>query len=243
MTRAILVLTAAGLLLTPTLAGCASKNAATTTVIVTETAAASGTPAGTSGVTVGPLQSGTESGTASPNSSAASTAESSSSSETTTPAAPIVTVDPLKADCAKILNSTEINTALGVSVPAGTNRIVDVANAERKMTGRIKCQYGVAADKSSVAVTLLLAQYTDAAAAQGQISATAETEKSNGAKASTASIQGHPAQVLLRQGGLLIVGYDTWTLSVVVADKTVSDDRLPAALAAVADYSLTKIIS
>jgi hypothetical protein len=228
------------------LSGCAAKSpTAATTVFITQTASAESTTGdtATSGVTVAPLPSSTD--TPSVGVSGASTSGSASETAPTsasTSMAPIVKVDPLKANCAKVLNNTELGAVFG-QLPAGTARVVEGANPDRKITGRLKCQYGVADDKSTIAVSVVLAQFETVEAATAQISTTVQTESQAGAKASTTSIQGHPANVLLRDGGLLVFGYDTWTLSVVVDKDVLSDDKLPAGLAEIADYALSKVLS
>jgi hypothetical protein len=148
-------------------------------------------------------------------------------------------VDPLKADCTKVLNPTELGRSFG-QLPAGTNRLLEAANPEREITGRLKCQYGV--EGASIGVQVILAQFTSQAAADAQRELTATSERQAGAKDSTTTVLGHPADVLLRDGGLIVVGYDTWTLSVVAADGIVSEDTLPAALEATAEYALNQVI-
>ncbi|AZI57898.1 hypothetical protein EH165_06830 [Nakamurella antarctica] len=252
------------------LAGCGASSTARGTTTVTMTASATQTPEApvtvpataatvsapmTTGSTDAPAAEATSATTTgSADGSAPGTADSASASgsvpasgESTTPAdatfaGPFVAVDPLKQDCDKILNATEIATAMGASVPAATNVIMDVANADRKTTGRKKCLYGVSADRAGGVVTVVLTQYEDAAAAASQIATTVKSEKGQGATASVVTVKGLPAQVLLRDGGLIVAQYDTWTLSVVVADKIVDAAKLPAALAAVGDYALTQIV-
>lgn len=226
----------AAMLAAGSMAGCASNPSAPRTVIVTETAATGSTSeAGT--VTLSP----------DPTSSVAP-ADTSSASETTatTPsvtAAPFVPINPLQLDCARIMNGTKLAEVFGGGLPGGADRVVEGANDERGITGRLKCQYGVAADKSIVAVTIIFAQFNGAAAATTQIGVTVGSEKSAGAVASTTTVQGYPAQVLLRDGGLLVMNYDTWNLSVVVANQVLDATALPAALANVADYALSRAIT
>ena len=220
--------------------GCAANTAAAPrTVIVTETAAASGDTGSTTGVTVSPLPSTTDSPTVSVS---GDTESSSSESTTSVSMAPIVKLNPLKADCAKVMNATELTSVFG-TLPTGTGHVNEGKTANRKIVGKLKCQYGVSDDKSTVAVSIVLAQFDDAAAAESQVAMTEQSETQAGAKASTTNIQGHPANVLLRDGGLLQFVYDTWTLSVVVDKNVMSEAQLPAALAEIADYALSKVIS
>ena len=50
---------------------------------------------------------------------------------------------------------------------------------------------------------------------------TVESEKGEGAKTSTTTVNGYPADILIRDGGLLVLNYDTWNLSIVVADNVI----------------------
>ncbi len=229
------------------LAGCGSSSADRPTVIVTETASTSAADTGSSETaattsasaetTATTATSGSETSESSASSGSESASTSASATET---AAPVVTVDPLKADCTKIMNPTELGKAFG-QLPSGTNRILEAANPEREITGRLKCQYGV--EGSAIAVQVILAQFSSAEAATTQRELTATSERQAGAKDSTTTVSGYPADVLLRDGGLIVAGYDTWTLSVVVADGILTEDKLPAALEATAEYALAQVIA
>lgn len=245
---------AAALLVPLVLVGCGSTSPTKRTVVVTSTAPTpeaseppvtvpdTTTVSGTA-ITTGssPEPSGSA---ASTETAGASTGESSGSAEApeSSVAGPFVTVDPLTQDCAKVLNATTISTSLGSALAGDSNVIVDVANPDRKTTGRIKCLYGVTPERSGGGITVVLTQYQDAAAAAEQVATTVSSEKKEGAKASTASVKGLPAEVLLRDGGLLVLTYDTWTLSVVAAQGVAEEAALPAALTAMAEYSLTQIV-
>ena len=241
----LLSLSAAVLLGGALLAGCGSSNADRPTVIVTETAATTAADTTSSDTASGSADAtstatGSESSTTSSGTSASSESSESSEASSTETAAPVVTVDPLKADCTKIMNPTELGKAFG-QLPAGTNRILEAANPERQITGRLKCQYGV--EGTSIAVQVVLAQFSSAEAATTQRELTATTERQAGAKDSTTTVSGYPADVLLRDGGLIVAGYDTWTLSVVVADGILTEDTLPAALETAAEYALNQVIT
>ena len=190
------VVLAAGLGLT----GCGSTpTTAPRTVIVTVTGEATATD-------VASGSDGAASGSTEPGPTSAPT-----TSESAGP-----TVDPLAADCAKVLTTAQLTSAFG-QLPAGTDRVVEPANPERQIIGRVKCQYGVADDRSAIAVQVVLAQFESAVGAAAQMATTVSSEKTLGAKVSTATVGDQPASVLIRDGGLLVLGYDTWTMSVVIA--------------------------
>jgi len=168
------------------------------------------------------------------------TAPTTETSETTETGADFTKVNPLKADCNNLLSVSKIKSITGQTVPGKNNRIVDIANPERKITGRLKCQFGVKGDNA--AVTVNLTQFKTAAAADAQIATTVDAEDSLGGKMSTGSVKGYPAQIALRDGGLIVFRYDTWTLSVVAAKSIGSNSELPDFLTKLAEAALAKVI-
>jgi hypothetical protein len=242
-TTRFLSLSAAVLMSGVLLAGCGSSAADRPTILVTETASASADPSSEpAATTTGTAPAATTSGGSADASTVDETTPASTDGTTagsSESVAPVVTVDPLKADCTKVLNPTELGRSFG-QLPAGTNRILEAANPEREITGRLKCQYGVEGER--IAVQVVLAQFTSQAAAEAQRELTATSERQAGADDSTTTVLGHPADILLRDGGLIVVGYDTWTLSVVADAAALTEDKLPAALEATAEYALNQVI-
>ncbi len=252
MKSRVLSLSAAIVMAGAATVGCAAGSSAErSTIIVTETAATAVEDTtsvaidATSGPSVTSVPStGTPAGattaataTAAESDTGGSTAETSAAE----PMAPTVTVNPLTADCTKVLNPTVLGKIFG-QLPAGTGRLLEAANPEREITGRLKCQYGVADDKSTIAVQVILAQFASQQAAEAQMEVTATSERQAGAAESSATVMGHPAKVLIRDGGLLVVGYDTWTLSVVAGSGILTDDQLPDALRSTAEHALGQVI-
>ena len=198
------VLAAASLALTACSSGTTAAPRTSTVVVTASETAATTPPAASGGVTVPALPSGSveASGSAVPGSTAVETvpasetatvtgseaAPTTETTEETTEGAPFKKVDPLKADCAKLLSAGKIKTELGKAIGATNKRIVDVANPERKITGRLKCQYGVKGDSASVTVNLT--QYTNAAAADAQIATTVSSEDGFGAIMSEGTVIG-----------------------------------------------------
>jgi len=91
-------------------------------------------------------------------------------------------------------------------------------------------------------VVLALTQYASAATAAKQITATVDSETQAGAVASTPQINGFPAKVLLRSGGLILLQYDTWTITIAVADKLTNANTLTTGLPKLAQQVLTRLI-
>lgn len=228
------------------IAGCGASSADRPTSIMTvtaDTAAVGTTSAGPETSAGAATSAGTQTSPGESTSAGVSTSagDPTSAGPTSETMAPVVTVDPLKADCTKVLNPTELGKVFG-QLPAGTGRLLEAANPDRGITGRLKCQYGVA-DSGTIAVQVVLAQFSSQQAALAQMELTATTERQAGAKDSTTTVMGHPADVLIRDGGLIVVGYDTWTLSVVAANGIVANDALPAALEATAAYALDRVVT
>ena len=94
-------------------------------------------------------------------------------------------------------------------------------NTDIGQTGRVRCFYGLAADKKSGLWSMALTQYTDAAAAQKQVDLTISNESDNGAQIIPTTVNDYPATIAIREGGLIIMAYDTWTMAI----ATIPGDR------------------
>ncbi len=55
-------------------------------------------------------------------------------------------------------------------------------------------------------------------------------------------MSGYPATVIVQDGGLLLMNYDTWTLSLAIADKLVPNTELPAALTQLANMVFLRVL-
>jgi len=175
----------------------------------------------------------------SPSQSALLSAPSASASPSATQ---IVKVDPLAADCHTTLDAADVKKAVGFSIAAGVLRRKDIANPGRGVIGKIRCYYPTADAKGQAPVVLALTQYASAATAAKQITATVDSETQAGAVASTPQVNGYPAKVLLRSGGLILLKYDTWTITIAVADKLANANTLTTGLPKLAQQVLTRLI-
>ena len=244
--------TAASLVLT----GCTSTSSAPRTVIVTNTVtgtAGSPTPSGSGGsattgrtgsavVVVPPSGSGKATPTGGPTRSTPKSTAPAKPTPTKSTAAPFQKVDPLTADCQMLLSQDDVKKALGATIPSGAIRVRDVADAGRGVTGKIRCRFGSTDGGKSGRVTVLLTKYGSADAAVKQVQLTRTTEQDLGAKSSATKVNGYPAQILLRDGGLVTMQYDNWTMSVVAAKGLAPDDRLTGGLPVLAAQVLTRIL-
>lgn len=126
-------------------------------------------------------------------------------------------------DCGSLLSANDVKKVTGTAIPAATNRIKDVANTRVNSTGSIRCLYGVAGAANKV--SLRITQYKTVEAATKQIGVTVSSEIERGAKASTATVAGQKANVLLRDGGLINVQYRDWTLAIAVDASVLKGDQ------------------
>ena len=153
-----------------------------------------------------------------------------------------MTVDPLKADCAALLSAADVKKALNVDIPNDRIKVnVAEVNTDIGQTGRVRCFYGLAEDRKSGQVTLALTQYTDAAAAQKQVDVTIQNESDQGAQITPLQIAGYPAQIALRDGGLIVMAYDTWTMGIATAAST-DPAVLTAGLPLLAEPALARVL-
>jgi hypothetical protein len=232
----VLAAATAGLLLF--VSGCGSdpttKRTVTEVVTVPTGATASGSEAADPSAS-GSAASGDPSAAASPSPSA-------SPSPTAASAAPFVTVDPLKVDCAAILSVNDVKTIFNADIPNDRIKInVAELNSDIGQTGRVRCLYGLSGDKKSGQFSLALTQYTDAAAAQKQVDVTVQNESDNGAQITQVTVNGYPATVAIRDGGLIIMAYDTWTMAIATS-QPIDPATLTAGLPKLAEAALTRVL-
>jgi len=148
----------------------------------------------------------------------------------------------LTADCHTTLDAADVKKAVGFSIAAGVLRRKDIANPGRGVIGKIRCYCPTADAKGQAPVVLALTQYATAATAAKQITATVDSETQAGAVVSTPVVNGFPAKVLLRSGGLILLQYDTWTITIAVADKLANANTLTTGLPELAQQVLTRLI-
>ncbi len=229
----VVAATAAALLL---VSGCGSDSTGerrTVTAVVTVSSGAAGSSGAASG---GASASGSAAASSSaPTSSAAPTSKSAAP-------APIKKVDPLKVDCASILSAADIKKIFNEDIPNDRLKItVAELNKDAGQTGRIRCLYGLSGDKKSGAFSMALTQYTDAAAAKKQVDVTVQNETDNNAKISDVTVSGYPATVAIRDGGLIIMPYDNWTLAIATS-ADIDAAALEKGLPKVAEAALARIL-
>lgn len=233
----------ATLALALTVAGCSSGSTTKRTVTVVNTVTGGSTPsavvAPSSVIVVNP------SGSASPASSAPVSSPPATTKATKTTAAssaaPIVKIDPLKADCADLLAADDVKTALGATIGSTNNR-VRLGTADHGVTGAIRCLYGSKDKGKTAPVRIRLTQYSTAAAAKTQINVDVAAAQDAGATVTTPMVEGYPSSLQLIAGGVIELQYGTWTMSLAVSDKLASNAKLTSGLPDLAGQVLTRLV-
>ena len=155
--------------------------------------------------------------------------------------APIVKLDPLKADCASTLDASDIKKAINATVGTTTNRI-RLGGGAKGITGAIRCLYGSTDNGKSAPVRIRLTQYSTAVAAKAQVEVDVQAAQDAGATITKTTVAGYPATLQIIAGGVIEMQYDTWTLSLAVSDKQTSADALTKGLPVLANQALVRII-
>ena len=233
----VLAAATAGLLLIIT--GCGSDTTTRRTVTAVVTVSSGAVPSGSDAVDPSAAPSGSA---ASGEPSAAASPSPSVAASPSPTAAPFVSVDPLKVDCAAILSPNDVKTIFNAEIPNDRIKInVAELNSDIGQTGRVRCLYGLSADKKSGQFSLALTQYTDAAAAQKQVDVTVQNETDNGAQVTPVTVNGYPATVAIRDGGLIIMPYDNWTMAIATS-QPIDPATLTAGLPKLAEATLTRVL-
>lgn len=225
------------LLVTVIAVGCSSGSATQRTVTVVNTittnpATASGPKTTGSVIVVSPTT--TAKSTPKPTPTATPT-------PTTTKPAPVVKLDPLKADCASTMDASDIKKAINATVGTKTNRI-RLGAGDKGATGAIRCLYGSTDNGKSAPVRIRLTQYSTAVAAKKQVDVDVQSAQDAGATISKTTVAGYPATLQIIAGGVIEMQYDTWTLSLAVSDKLTSAAELTKGLPVLANQALLRII-
>lgn len=155
--------------------------------------------------------------------------------------APIVKIDPLKADCSSTLDASDIKKAINATIGDKANRI-RLGASDKGATGAIRCLYGSTDNGKSAPVRIRLTQYNAAAAAKKQVEVDVQAAQDAGAKITKTTVAGYPATLQIIAGGVIEMQYDTWTLSLAVSDKLATADALTKGLPVLANQVLLRII-
>ncbi len=227
-----------------TLSACGSSSSGakrTVTVVNTITSAASASSA--SGASLIPSASVTVSVSGAGSASASASASPSPSpsprpSPSPSPSvAPVVKVDPLKANCSSLLTSSDVKKAIGATI--GTNvALVKYGTGDRGQTGALRCLFG-AVGNATAPVRVRLTQYASAAAAAKQLQIDLQTTT---ASTSSVTVLGLPASLQIGDGGVVEMVYDSWTMALAVSNGVAPSDTLTSGLPGLAGVVLSRVI-
>ncbi len=219
-----------------TVAGCNSgsttKRTVTVVNTVTSSAAAASRPLNTVVVVSPPTT---------PKPATSSSSPTPTPPPTTPTVAPIVKIDPLKADCAVILDASDVKSALGVAIGSNTNS-VRLGPGSHGLTGAIRCLYGSKDGGKTAPVRIRLSQYNTAAAARRQMSVDVQSAQDAGATITQITVNGYPATLMLQAGGLIELSYGTWTLALAVGNGVASAAALTKGMPVLAGQALARVI-
>ena len=137
----------------------------------------------------------------------------------------------LPTSCGALLTLSQIDEALGSTLPGETTFTVGTPEPAIDRTGRITCGFGVvpASDVAGAGPPLLelsVFTYTDATAAADRVEATVAAQQSRGVRSEPATVPGADA--------VLLTGPDGATLVATVAARTYSLSIVPGILDATA---------
>lgn len=247
MRRMLLAPALTGLLLLTACGTSGNQTPQTVTVLNTVTGGASTTAATAPGQSIVVGSSG-EATTpeASESESSAVSSESAPSSPSGSPEAtgvPQAGVDPLAVACDGILDAGDIKQSLGADLRAGVLKRPDVADPARDVTGRTRCRFGSEDEGKTSQITVLLTTYGSPASAATQVETTATVERNESAVVSEIVVNGFPGYLMLRQGGLIVVQYGSWTMTIAVQDQFATEEALTTGLPELAGIVLNRIVA
>lgn len=247
MRRLLLAPALTGLLLLTACGTSGNETRQTVTVLNTVTSGASTAPTTGSpaSITVGSSGEPTEAGSSVPESSPESS-ESAPSSPSGSPEAtgvPQNGVDPLAVACDGILDQDDVKQLLGADLRPGALKRPDVADPERDVTGRTRCRFGSEDEGKTSQVTVLLTTYGSPETAAVQVETTASVERNESAVVSEVVVNGFPGYLMLRQGGLIVVQYGSWTMTIAVQDQLATEEALTTGLPELAGIVLNRIVA
>jgi outer membrane murein-binding lipoprotein Lpp len=228
------------------LSGCGSDSGAKRTVTAVVTVSSGADASGSAESSGAPASGAPASGDSAASSAAGSPSPSGSGlpSPTAVSPAPFVTVDPTKVDCAAVISAADVKKIFNVDIPNDRRNVpIKAPNTDVGQTGQVRCLYGLSADKTTGAFSVLLTQYSDATAAQKQVDLTVKTQSDNGAQIIPTTVSGYPATIALQDGGLIVMTYDTWTMAIASFSTTPIDPTvLQAGLPQLAEAALARVV-
>ena len=159
---------------------------------------------------------------------------------TSSPASPTPTPTPnLPAGCDQLLPFTDLDQALGRPLFGQSRYVVGVAEPKIGRTGRVTCQFGLAANGRGPALLEVgVSTYKDADSATDRIAATVAALRANATSQKTASVAGQDATMIgTKTDYNLVVAQGDRTVAVTLSRK-LKGVKLDNAAVAVAERVL-----
>jgi Protein of unknown function (DUF3558) len=141
---------------------------------------------------------------------------------TSTAAAPTPTPTPnLPSGCDELLPFTDLDQALGRPLFGRSRYVLGVAEPSIGRTGRVTCQFGLAADgKGPVLLEVGVSTYGDSGAATERVAATVSALRSGALSQKTATVAGQQATLVGTKNDYnLVVAQDDRTVAVTVSRR------------------------
>ena len=172
----------------------------------------------------------------------------SSSATATSSAAPTSTGPRLPANCGAVLNSQNVDLALGVPLVGRVRSIVGVPEPKISRLERLTCQYGLpevpppaGQPAPPIPLEVSVSVYADEASATERVGETVQSERANGAAPTTVAVGPVEGTVLVTADRrLLVASSGVHTVAVTLAPGLV-DDRVAAVLADLGGRVLTTV--
>jgi hypothetical protein len=153
----------------------------------------------------------------------------------------------LPAECGALLNSQNVDLALGVPLVGRVRSIVGVPEPAIKRLERVTCQYGLpeapppAGQPVPVPLEISVSVYADEASATERVADTVQSERDRGAAPTTVPVGPAEGTVLVTADRrLLVASSGVHTVAVTILPGIV-DDRVAAVLADIGGRVLTTI--
>lgn len=248
MRRLLLAPALTGLLLLTACGTSGNETRQTVTVLNTVTSGAPTAPGTETGQSIVVGTSGEESTSpeASVPESSPESSESAPSSSAGSPDAtgvPQAGVDPLAVACDGILDQGDVKQTIGADIRPGALKRPDIADPTRDVTGKTRCRYGSEDEGKTSQITVLLTTYGSPESAAKQVEITAGIERDESAVVSEVVVNGFPGYLMLRQGGLIVVQYGSWTMTLAVQDQVATEEALTTGLPELAGIVLNRIVA
>jgi len=164
------------------------------------------------------------------------------SATTTTPPPVVPAKAGLPTSCKDLLNGQQLDAVLGLPLSAVVRTVLGQPSPSVGLTGRVTCSYGIPSPSGGYALQLSAEAYRDDAAATARIPVNVDALRTPGVNPIPITIGPTTAMYLpLPDGPFLIASTGIYAVSVTLGPTSFTPDKAPAAAAAVAAMTLTRM--